>query len=202
MTIREDGRLRVAVFRPLDSKSVDYLINLAQTCDHNLKTNQSERFWGNISARSQKIGNFYAADRGEAYLSFWEKGIGMNGDGTENATYRPYKDLSPRRAIVVLKELSVHRKFSSKQELGSSPKKEKPRQPAKPVVPPWHSKRQQSRTIRDRFLGCLLGGAVGDALGAPVEFMKRTEILNRFGPDGITAYAPAYGGLGTITDDT
>ncbi|QEI08906.1 NUDIX domain-containing protein [Pigmentiphaga aceris] len=56
--------------------------------------------------------------------------------------------------------------------------------------------------LRKRFLGCLLGGAVGDALGAPVEFMKRAEILHRFGPDGITDYAPAYGGLGTITDDT
>ena len=57
-------------------------------------------------------------------------------------------------------------------------------------------------TLRDRFLGCLLGGAVGDALGAPVEFLSRAEILRRFGPEGITAYAPAYGGLGTITDDT
>ena len=55
---------------------------------------------------------------------------------------------------------------------------------------------------RDRFLGCLLGGAVGDALGAPVEFMTRTGIRDRFGPAGITEYAPAYGGLGTITDDT
>ncbi|ORC47993.1 ADP-ribosylglycohydrolase [Burkholderia sp. A27] len=48
----------------------------------------------------------------------------------------------------------------------------------------------------------MLGGAVGDALGAPVEFMTRAEILRRFGPEGITAYAPAYGGVGTITDDT
>ncbi len=54
----------------------------------------------------------------------------------------------------------------------------------------------------ERFLGCLLGGAVGDALGAPVEFMRRSEILRRFGPEGITQYAPAYGGIGTITDDT
>src|SRR5690606_25084851 len=60
----------------------------------------------------------------------------------------------------------------------------------------------ESQIVRDRFLGCLLGGAVGDALGAPVEFMRRAEILRRFGPDGITGYAPAYGGLGKITDDT
>ena len=57
-------------------------------------------------------------------------------------------------------------------------------------------------TVRERCLGCILGGAVGDALGAPVEFMRRREILDTFGPDGITEYAPAYGGLGTITDDT
>lgn len=55
---------------------------------------------------------------------------------------------------------------------------------------------------RDRFLGCLLGGAVGDALGAAVEFESRAAILETFGPEGITDYAPIYGGLGRITDDT
>lgn len=56
--------------------------------------------------------------------------------------------------------------------------------------------------IRDRYQGCLLGGAVGDALGAPVEFMRRSEILQAFGPKGITDLVPAYGKLGAITDDT
>ena len=36
------------------------------------------------------------------------------------------------------------------------------------------------------FRGCLLGGAVGDALGAPVEFMSLEEIRTRFGPRGAT----------------
>lgn len=61
---------------------------------------------------------------------------------------------------------------------------------------------ERDRGIRDRYVGCLLGGAVGDALGAPVEFMRRAEILKRFGPDGITAYAAAFGRIGAITDDT
>ena len=60
----------------------------------------------------------------------------------------------------------------------------------------------KSAYLQDLYRGCLLGGAVGDALGAPVEFMKRTEILRHFGPNGITKYAPAYGGIGLITDDT
>ncbi len=55
---------------------------------------------------------------------------------------------------------------------------------------------------RARFRGCLLGGAVGDALGAPVEFLSRNTILDRFGADGISTYAPAYGRLGAVTDDT
>lgn len=53
-----------------------------------------------------------------------------------------------------------------------------------------------------RYQGCLLGGAVGDALGAPVEFLSLEQIQQRFGPRGITEFAPAYGGLGKITDDT
>nr|WP_057930205.1 ADP-ribosylglycohydrolase family protein [Burkholderia ambifaria] len=55
---------------------------------------------------------------------------------------------------------------------------------------------------RSRFHGCLLGGAVGDALGAPVEFMSAPEIRQRFGIAGIHSYAQAYGRLGAITDDT
>jgi ADP-ribosyl-[dinitrogen reductase] hydrolase len=56
--------------------------------------------------------------------------------------------------------------------------------------------------LLSRFRGCLLGGAVGDALGAPVEFWSRGEILRRFGPDGVRDYIPAYGRVGAITDDT
>ncbi|MDQ3579008.1 MAG: ADP-ribosylglycohydrolase family protein [Actinomycetota bacterium] len=54
----------------------------------------------------------------------------------------------------------------------------------------------------DKWLGCLLAGAVGDALGAPIEFLRTTEIRDRFGPTGATGYAEAYGGRGRITDDT
>lgn len=57
-------------------------------------------------------------------------------------------------------------------------------------------------TPLQRFQGCLLAGAVGDALGAAVEFMNWTEIQRVFGPDGLSDYAPAYGRIGAITDDT
>ena len=57
-------------------------------------------------------------------------------------------------------------------------------------------------TLCERVAGCFLGGAVGDALGASVEFHSRDEILSAFGEGGIRDFAPAYGRPGAITDDT
>jgi len=54
----------------------------------------------------------------------------------------------------------------------------------------------------DKFRGSLLAGAVGDALGGAIEFEHMDAIRARFGPDGLTDYAPAYGKVGAITDDT
>ncbi|MFJ3484563.1 ADP-ribosylglycohydrolase family protein [Pseudomonas sp. NPDC090202] len=54
----------------------------------------------------------------------------------------------------------------------------------------------------ERIKGCLLGGAVGDALGAPVEFLEWNAIRAGFGAQGIVDFAPAYGRVGAITDDT
>ena len=57
-------------------------------------------------------------------------------------------------------------------------------------------------TMRDRYRGCLLGGAVGDALGAGIEFASLAEIRRKHGPAGVTGYVPCYGRSRAITDDT
>ncbi len=55
----------------------------------------------------------------------------------------------------------------------------------------------------DRVRGCLLAGAAGDALGAPVEFDSWSRIERDFGARGITGYTAQGGfGVGAITDDT
>lgn len=51
---------------------------------------------------------------------------------------------------------------------------------------------------RDRFRGCLLGGAIGDALGAPVEFWSLGEIRSRIGAEGVVGYLEGA----RVTDDT
>ena len=64
-------------------------------------------------------------------------------------------------------------------------------------------RRQMTELSRfDRVYGCLLGGAVGDALGAPVEFLSHKKILARYGAEGITQFDAAYGRIGRVTDDT
>lgn len=56
--------------------------------------------------------------------------------------------------------------------------------------------------LYSKFAGCMLGGAVGDALGAPVEFKSTAAIRDIYGQDGITDYDLSYGRRGAITDDT
>lgn len=47
----------------------------------------------------------------------------------------------------------------------------------------WSAARAPTR--QERYAGCLLGGAVGDALGAEVEFNSLKEIRARYGPAGV-----------------
>lgn len=58
------------------------------------------------------------------------------------------------------------------------------------------------RRDQDHFRGCLLAGAVGDALGAPVEFLRYHHIIQEYGPGGIRDLQPGANGLALITDDT
>lgn len=53
----------------------------------------------------------------------------------------------------------------------------------------------------DKFRGCLIGGAAGDALGYAVEFLLMKEINVRYGEAGITEY-DLNRGLARISDDT
>ncbi|QKW20009.1 ADP-ribosylglycohydrolase family protein [Kitasatospora sp. NA04385] len=52
-----------------------------------------------------------------------------------------------------------------------------------------------------RVRGSLLGGALGDALGWPVEFQRLEQIRAGYGPAGLTDLADAGRG-GQVTDDT
>ncbi|WP_022850817.1 ADP-ribosylglycohydrolase family protein [Limisalsivibrio acetivorans] len=54
----------------------------------------------------------------------------------------------------------------------------------------------------EHYKGCLVGGAVGDALGAPLEFMSSTEIISKYNFDDSLSYVEFGSEYGEFTDDT
>lgn len=63
--------------------------------------------------------------------------------------------------------------------------------------------KEQKTKRKNRIRGCLIGGAAGDALGYPVEFMRETELFFRYGEYGITDYElRGQNKKAVISDDT
>ena len=56
--------------------------------------------------------------------------------------------------------------------------------------------------LNNKLHGCIVGGAVGDALGYPVEFMNYSEIIGKYDHPGITRYHFPPSGTALISDDT
>lgn len=54
----------------------------------------------------------------------------------------------------------------------------------------------------DKYRGCLLGGAAGDALGYAIEFDREEAIAARYGSHGIRDYQLDERGLAPFSDDT
>ncbi|RMI34863.1 ADP-ribosylglycohydrolase family protein [Nocardia stercoris] len=62
---------------------------------------------------------------------------------------------------------------------------------------------QANETLSDRIRGALVGGAIGDALGWPIEFLQLEQIRARYGFAGVTDLLPQHDpGPQHITDDT
>lgn len=64
--------------------------------------------------------------------------------------------------------------------------------------------RSDPETLRDRWRGALVGGAVGDALGRPAERLAPSAVREHFGElrDFVAWYGWRSGPTGTWTDDT
>ena len=55
--------------------------------------------------------------------------------------------------------------------------------------------------LKDAYEGCIVGGAAGDALGYPVEFLTFDRIRQYYGPKGIQTFS-LTGGVAEFSDDT
>lgn len=77
-----NGRLVAAAYRPLDAKSIGFLTNLAVNPAYDGTVCMRPNNWEYALDSSGGMGNIYAAERGEPYLSYWEFGLGLNRDGS------------------------------------------------------------------------------------------------------------------------
>jgi len=88
-------------------------------------------------------------------------------------------------------------------KLWKSPLSEKDLKELKNILENAGHSEQRSKLLISKYQGCLLGLAIGDALGAPVEFLRLQEIKKRYGKDGITDFHGWRGFKpGSYTDDT
>ncbi len=60
----------------------------------------------------------------------------------------------------------------------------------------------ETKHFQENYIACLVGGAIGDALGAAIEFLNIHQIIEKYGPSGVTAYVEFADGTGEFTDDT
>ena len=110
---REDGRLRAATYRPLDAKSASTLVNLGQRPrpeDGTVCMRPSN--WEYALDCSAGTGQYYAFERGEAYLTYWEHGLGLRQDRTLERQCNMLREVAPGRAALSAVELGVAYAFS------------------------------------------------------------------------------------------
>ncbi len=109
ITPRYDFRLRVAAYHPLDAKTINYLLGISLRPDAEgnvcLRPNNWEYA---LDQASHPVSAFYACERGESYLSFWEYGLGVNADGTNSQIFDCQKQLESFAPNLVATQIGVY----------------------------------------------------------------------------------------------
>lgn len=100
-------------------------------------------------------------------------------------------------------KLSAYRYLHEADCLYQSLKKISNDQVAQNALTAWESLDNELRepARRDAIRGCLIGGAAGDALGSPLEFLRKESIEKIYGKN-VSEYVEFSDGTGSITDDT
>ncbi|MBR1716640.1 MAG: ADP-ribosylglycohydrolase family protein [Paludibacteraceae bacterium] len=135
---------------------------------------------------------------GEVYVHCWG-GVGRTGtiiacliaEGMENPTLEK-----------VMGELRTRFAMMPKSSYRQTPETKEQEQFVQQYIDHIQNKGKNRTDLRDRIRGSLIGGAAGDALGYPVEFMSRNQVLTKYGSKGITAFELSGNGKALISDDT
>lgn len=115
MAPREDGRLRLAAYRPLDANSAEHIIALAlRPYGEEGTVCMRANNWEYALDCSAGTGQFYAAARGQSYLSNWLEGMGSRQDVEVDPSWIAAATSQPRPASTVAIELGVAYAYSER----------------------------------------------------------------------------------------
>jgi hypothetical protein len=104
---RADGRLRIAVFRPLDASSAARQRALAQHPDPEGRVCGHASNWRYAREIAAAPGQRHAAESDRAYPSYWPQGIGTLHDQTASPVYVVDRLPTPRRPAEVAVDLGL-----------------------------------------------------------------------------------------------
>lgn len=194
---QEGEHLVISVYQPLDDFALTKIRAICEDIDKMTGEAIGRNKLRYAAHRASSFAQSYASDAGQSYLSYWQYGLGVSHNGDIIEPWRRQTSLNPLPHKHIGTQLYVNEFF---HQQGFS--FEKYFLALNHMKPSNEIFTEESKWPRNQFLGCLLGGAIGDAFGAPVEFMSRQEVLNKYGKNGITDFDQAYGKLAAITDDT
>jgi hypothetical protein len=103
-----DGRLMVSAFQPLDARTIRMLTGCGVKPAPDGTVCLRPNNWEYTLDASAGMGQVYAADRGETYLSYWEFGIGVSANGEALPDWRRYRDATPWPASLVAAQIAVY----------------------------------------------------------------------------------------------
>lgn len=112
ITPRQDFRLRVSAYHPLDAKTINYLLGMSLHPDNEGNVCMRPNNWEfALDQANHDIPAFYACERGESYISFWEYGLGVKSDGTHSESFYCQKQLKPLAPNVLATQIGVYYSF-------------------------------------------------------------------------------------------
>jgi ADP-ribosylglycohydrolase len=196
---RQEGPdLIMCAYEPLDDQALSKIKSICQDVDKMVNETVAEKKLQYAAHLSSGFGQMYAADAGRSYLSYWQHGLGVCNDGTLAEIWHKQAGLKSIPHMHIGTQLQVHEFFDHLEFNYAAYMRPLRDSGSWPAIQDEKLNSEQ----RSKFIGCLLGGAIGDAFGAPVEFMSRASILAKHGKNGVTSLLPAYDKIGAITDDT
>jgi hypothetical protein len=109
MCPRDDGRLRIATYRPLDARAIKYLIDLSRPPHPEYGVQMRPNNWEYaMDCASHTTSAFMSYDEGISYLSIWEHGLGISADKTEDDRFIDQRGLLPFAPALTATQIGVY----------------------------------------------------------------------------------------------